>query len=266
MYLKHFGLKKMPFENVSDGEFFYESEIHSEAFSRLAYAIENKKSCALLTGGYGTGKTYVAEKLRRELSGRGYVFSFTVNPRLDELGLLKTILYNFSGYSVPKSKEDVLMSLEKFLRDVYKDGKHAVVIIDEAQGIESESVFEELRMLLNFQSESRSLLTLLLCGQSELRERVYSNRQFSQRIFLSYSLRPFEKPETEKYIMHRLGKAGAAAPLFSQDALSLVHERSGGIPRWINNICNMALLEAYSSSLEKVDENCVNEAIKSFKE
>lgn len=266
MYLEHFGLNKMPFENVSDGDFFYDSEAHSEAYSRLAYTIEGKKSCCLLTGGYGTGKTFIAEKLKKDMSRKGYVFSFTVNPRLDELGLLKTIFYNFTGYSAPKEKSDVLISLEKFFKDAYKDGKHSVVVIDEAQDIEHESVFEELRLLLNFQSESRSLLTLLLCGQSELSERIYANRQFSQRIFLSYALRPLNQDETEKYILHRLKKAGLSSSIFSSGAISTIYERSGEIPRWINNICNMSLLEAYSASLKKVDEKCVIEAVKSFRE
>ncbi|NLI10569.1 MAG: AAA family ATPase [Elusimicrobia bacterium] len=266
MYLKHFGLSKMPFENVCDGEFFYASEMHSEAFSRISYAIENKKSCVLLTGGYGTGKTFVAEKLKSDFSKRGYVFSFTVNPRLDGLGLLKTVFYNFTGYPAPKAKEDVLIALEKFLKDVYKDGKHAVAVVDEAQSIENEDVFEELRLLLNYQNEKRSLITLLLCGQSELNDRIYSNRQFSQRIFLSYSLKPFDSASSSDYMDHRLKIAGASREIFSLSSKNLIYERSGGIARWINNISNMALLEAFSSQADSVSENHVSEAIKSFKE
>lgn len=266
MYLKHFGLKKLPFENNCDGEFFYESEMHSEAFSRLSYVIENKKSCALLTGGYGTGKTFVAEKLRKELTTRGYVFSFIVNPRLDGLGLLKTIFYNFTGYTAAKAKEDVLVTLEKFLKDVYKDGKHAVVLIDDAQSIEKEEVFEELRLLLNYQTEKSPLMTLIMCGQSELNERIYSNRQFSQRIFLSYSIKPFDHQVSSEYIKHRLKVAGADKEIFTSSAISIIHSRSGGIARWINNICNMALLEAFSSSSPKVLDEHVNEALKSFRE
>ncbi len=266
MYLEHFGLKKFPFENNCDGEFFYESEMHSEAFSRLSYVIENKKSCALLTGGYGTGKTFVAEKLRKELTARGYVFSFTVNPRLDELGLLKTIFYNFTGYAAPKAKEDVLAAMEKFLKDAFKDGKHAVALIDEAQSIEKEEVFEELRLLLNYQTEKSPLITLVMFGQSELNDRIYSNRQFSQRIFLSYSLKPFDSQISAEYIKHRLKVAGADREVFTPSAISMIHSRSGGIARWINNICNMALLEAFSSSSPKVSDEHVSEAVKSFRE
>lgn len=263
MYQKHWNLKKAPFENTPDTQFFFESESHEEALSRLAYVLDEKKACAVVTGAYGTGKTLLLKALERQFSRKGYVFSFVQNPRLDDLGLLKIILHNLTGYNVPSQKEDVLMGIERFLRDTMQDGKHVVVAIDEAQLINDESVFEELRLLLNFQTETRFLLTLLLSGQPELKEKLDSNKQFSQRITLSYRLKPLNFEETCKYVLHRLEVAGAEGSVFEESALELLYERSGGIPRWINNIANMSMLAAYSGGATLVTPELVAEGVES---
>jgi type II secretory pathway predicted ATPase ExeA len=263
MYQKHWNLKRMPFENTPDTEFFFESESHEEAFSRLSYVVEEKKSCGVLTGAYGTGKTLILKALERQFKKKGYIFSSVQNPRLDDLGLLKIILHNFTGYNVPKAKEDVLMGIERFLRDTFQDGKHVVVAIDEAQLINDESVFEELRLLLNFQTETRFLLTLLLSGQPELKEKLDSNKQFSQRVTLSYHLKPLDLAETEKYVVHRLEVAGLKENIFDVKAMELLYERSGGIPRWINNIANMSMLAAFSKGEKIITEALVAEGVES---
>jgi general secretion pathway protein A len=266
MYQKHWDLRKMPFENTPDTEFFFGSEKHEEAVSRLAYVVEENKACAVLTGAYGTGKTLVLKALERRLKKKGFVFSFVHNPRLDDLGLLKTILHNFTGYNVPKQKEDVLMGIERFLRDTMQDGKHVVVAVDEAQLIEEESVFEELRLLLNFQTETRFMLSLILCGQPELRDRLDSNKQFSQRVALSCRLSPLDYEETKKYVLHRLEVAGLPENIFSEPAMELLFERSGGIPRWINNIANMAMLAAYSKTSRTITPELVAEGVESSRQ
>ncbi len=263
MYQKHWNLKKLPFENTPDTEFFFESENHEEAFSRLSYVVDEKKACAVITGAYGTGKTLILKTLERQFRKKGYVFSFVQNPRLDDLGLLKIILHNFTGYNVPKQKEDVLMGIERFLRDTMQDGKHVVVAIDEAQLINDENVFEELRLLLNFQTETRFLLTLILSGQPELREKLDSNKQFSQRVTLSYHLKPLDFGETGKYVAHRLEVAGFAGNIFDGQAMELLYERSGGIPRWINNIANMSMLAAFSRGVQTITEALVTEGVES---
>ncbi len=263
MYQKHWDLKKLPFENTPDTEFFFESEKHEEAFSRLSYVIAERKACGVLTGAYGTGKTLILKSLERDFRKRGCVFSFVQNPRLDDLGLLKIILHNLTGYSVPKQKEDVLMGIERFLKDTMQDGKHAVVAIDEAQLINDESVFEELRLLLNFQTETRFMLTLLLSGQPELKEKLDANKQFSQRVTLSYHLKPLDFAETRNYVLHRLEIAGLRGNIFDDKAMDLIYARSGGIPRWINNIAGMSMLAAYSKGVKFITEDLVAEGAES---
>ena len=265
MYLEFFNLKKFPFENNFDEIFFFESETHTEAYSRLEYVIENRKSCATIFGAYGCGKTFVLKMLIRRLSKKGYIFSEVVNPAVDDTGILKMISYNFLSYKLPQTKADILILLEKFLKDSSRDSKHCVVLVDEAQNIPDEKVFEELRMLLNYSLNNRPLLTLILSGQNDLQEKMLSNKQFIQRVYLSYEIKPLSFEEVRDYIKHRLSLAGGKEGLFSEDAISAVYEKSGGIPRWINSISDMSLLTAFTKGISAIDRDIVEEAYLSIR-
>ncbi|MEF3280367.1 MAG: AAA family ATPase [Elusimicrobiota bacterium] len=265
MYLDFFKLKKKPFENTNDGTFFFESDSHKEAYSRIKYVIEDRQSCAMLSGGYGTGKTFILKTIEKELSRKGYLFSFVANPSVDETGILKLIAHNYISYRIGETKADLLISLEKFFKDTHRDAKHCVVVIDEAQNINSDGVLEELRMLLNYQIENRNLLTLIISGQSELIEKISSNKQFMQRIFLSYEIKPLSKKETKEYVFHRMSVAGAEPQIFSEDCFESLYERSGGIPRWINNICSIALLTAFSKGMSVIDGDIIKESYESIR-
>lgn len=260
MYLEFFGFSSFPFENNFNNQFFFQSKTHKEAYSRMEYIIENKKLCGIITGAYGCGKTYVLKMLVKNLSKKGYIFSEIINPSVDELGILKLIAYNFLNYKLPQTKADIIIALEKFLKDTSKDAKHSVVIIDEAQNINDEKVFEELRMLLNYTSNDKPLVSLILCGQSELNEKIVSNKQFMQRVYLSYDIKPLDKKETHDYISHRLAVVGGSISIFEDIALENIYSKSGGIPRRINSICDVSLLTAFSKNMKRVTGDIVEEA------
>lgn len=264
MYIDFFGFKRKPFENTTEREFFFESDSHKEAYSRVSYVIDEKKPLAVITGAYGTGKTFVLKSIETDYSKKGYLFSFVSNPSVDELGVLKLIAHNMVSYKLPDNKADLLILIEKFLKDTHRDGKYCVVIIDEAQNITSEGVFEELRMLLNYQINSKPLLTLILSGQSELSDRISSNKQLIQRVFLSYDIRPFDKNETRSYVIHRL-KISGRDDIFEEECFDTLYELSGGIPRWINNIASMALLTAFSKGMKKINSDIIKEAYAGIK-
>jgi len=264
MYLEHFGSKKMPFENLCEKEFFFESENHREAYSRISFVIESKKPLCVLYGPYGTGKTFILKVIENDYSKKNYIFSYLPNPSLDEVGILKIITYNFVNFKIPDNKADILISLEKFLKDTHRDAKHCVVIIDEAQNIESEKVFEELRMLLNFEINSKPVITMIMAGQSELSNKISSNKQFLQRVFLSYELKPFNRDETREYVIHRLKVAGNEK-IFEESCFDILYELSGGIARWINNICSVSLLTAFTKNLSTVNYDVIKEAYSTIK-
>jgi len=261
MYTEFYKLREKPFENVSDPRFFFRSVTHEEGFSRMLYVAREEKGCGMLTGGYGTGKTFVMDALITELTRSGRKAVMLPNPSFDDIGILKEIMYRMEGKREEGDKVDIFHSLEESLLSYARDGKNAVIIVDEAHNLKSRRVIEELRMLLNLHYEKKFLLTLFLSGQPELDSLIESMKQFKQRIFLRYFLTGLTGEETRDYVLFRLTVAGVKEQLFTEDALNLVYERSDGIPRRINTICDLALLFGFYEKKEKIGRKTIEEVV-----
>ena len=264
MYEQFWGLQSLPFENTPDPHMFFECGQHVEALSRLLYVVQERKACGILTSAYGCGKTLVLRRLAMELTLKGYRFSVVNNPRLTDLDILRLILHGFTGNDVPAQKGDVLMALERVFTETARDGKHSIVIIDEAHDIENPAIFEELRLLLNFQTDTQYLISLILSGQPELSSRIENNNQLNQRVSVKYNLVPLSAQETEQYIAYRLHQAGAREAIFSKEKIGLIQQYSGGIPRWINNICHMTLMNAFLRGVRSVTDDIIVETTRNF--
>lgn len=255
MYELYWGLKEKPFENTPDPRFLYFSDEHQEAISRLTYAIEQRKGAALLTGGYGCGKTVVSRVILGKLTPDKYESALVTNPSLSPIDLLREICLQLDvKIKLESPKTELLKKLNERFYETMNAKKDTVIIIDEAQAINSLSAFEELRLLLNFQLNDRFLLTLILIGQPELREKINQLKQFKQRLAIQCHLAPLNEQETAQYILHRLEVAEARSEIFAPDALQTVWKKSNGIPRVINNICDLSLLIGFSNKVQKIDE------------
>ncbi len=264
MYKEYWGLNEMPFENTPDPRFIYYSRQHEEALARALYAVKNRKGAAILTGVFGCGKTLIGQVLLMELAKEKYKVAIVINPRLEAAELLRMIAYLLGVVEPPIRKTDTLIALNETLLNNMRDGKETVVIIDEAHSIEDNSIFEELRLLLNFQTPDRFLLTLLLFGQPELTQKIETNKQLGQRIAIKCHLEALSLEETKGYIAHRLSVAGGLRQPFSEGAFKIIYDYSSGIPRRINQICDVCLLAAFDKGLDKIDETFVMEEIKGF--
>ncbi|MBI2118311.1 MAG: AAA family ATPase [Elusimicrobia bacterium] len=264
MYLSYWKLNEKPFENSPDPKFLYYSPQHEEGLARLIYVVREGKGAGLLTGTYGCGKTLLGNALYQELEKDIYRVAFLTNPRLDSVEMLRMIIHFLGGTNIPQRKSDILINLEEILRSNLRDGKKTVIVIDEAHAIEENSVFEEIRLLLNFQMENRFLLTLLILGQPELKNKIDSIKQLTQRIAMRYHLESLNQEETSSYIKHRLKIAGNDGDIFEDETLNLIYERSGGIPRRINQICDIGLLTGMTHQLQKINVNIMKEAIETL--
>jgi type II secretory pathway predicted ATPase ExeA len=259
MYEAHWGLKEKPFENTSDYRFIYYSSQHQEAFSRMLYVVRERKAAALLTGEYGSGKTLLSRVLLEELKKENqYQSVFIFNPRLSSLEFIKEIVYQLEdGKESSLNRIDLFHTLHKILLSNYDAGRHSVIIIDEAQAIIDQGIFEELRLLLNFQLNNVFLLTIILVGQPELNQRVINLPQLKQRIAVRFHLRALSEEETRQYIQHRLKVAEAKQAIFEEEAYREIYLNSFGIPRQINNLCDLALLAGFGSGLNRINKEII---------
>ena len=233
MYREYWGLKELPFENVPDPRFFYPSAEHQEALLRLFYAVNSRKGAAMLTGEVGCGKTILSRTLIQDLPPDRYEVAVVANPSLSPIEFLREILYQLGVEISTNSKLDLLHSLNDQVVKNLNAGRDTVVIIDEAQAIEDPDTLEELRLLLNFQLNERFLLTLLLIGQPELRERIARITQLEQRIAIKFHLGALKQEEVHSYIQTRLEKAGLNVRIFENnaaDAVGIVAENLGNWP------------------------------------
>lgn len=258
MYEEYWGLREKPFENTPDPHFTYYSQQHEEALARMMYAVRGRKGAALLTGEYGCGKTLLSRVLWNELQLEHLYQTVSIlDPRLSGIELLQEIFYQLSGGSMPQTKIDLFHLLYKTLYHNHIKGKHTVVVIDEAQSIKRTEIFEELRLLLNFQLNDSFLLTIILMGSPELKVTLSSLPQFTQRMSVQYHIRELNASETGEYIKHRLQISGAARQIFSDEACKEIFLFSKGVPRRINTICDLSLLIGFGNGSSHIDREII---------
>ncbi len=269
MYQSYWKLNEKPFTNTPDPRFLYPSPQHEDALMKLTYAVVERMGAAMLTGVFGCGKTILGRAIQRDLGADKYKFAFISHPHPEPLDLLRAMVRNLRAGALPEKKTELMADallelLGGILLDNVRDGKETVILVDEAHAITNDQAFEELRLLLNFQREDRFLLTLLLFGQPELSQKVDTLKPLAQRIAIRCHVAQLAPQETSGYIQHRLQVAGGTQPLFTPEAMAFVHERTGGIPRRINHLCDMALLSGFGKQATDVNLELIKKTAEEF--
>lgn len=257
-YLDYWGLESQPFENVPDPDNFYLSDSHGWALDLLEYAINEHKTAALLTGAYGTGKTTMVRVLLGRLDMDRFDVALINYPITGGQELFQRFLEQFDEAAEPASEKSKLYDQlgDVFMRNI-RDGRHNLLILDEAQALPVETLFEELRLLLNYQLNDRNLVTLLLVGQDDIWATLSEMPQLSDRLAVKCRLQEFELEQTRVYIRHRMEHAGARREIFDGQAIRLIQENSKGVPRRINNLCDLALLMGFRRELDLIDATVI---------
>ncbi len=251
MYENYWQLETKPFENTSDPRFYFPSDVHQGAMLKLRYAVENRRGSALLCGTTGLGKTLLVQTLAGDLSSEFSPMVHLVFPDMPPDQLLAYLAGSLTGESIASmpSVQQSVRRLERSLQENDELGCHAVVIIDEAHLLR-ESSLETVRLLMNFNQDLRSLMTLVLVGQPPLLPVLDRMPDLDSRLGVKCLLRPLTPPETAGYVAHRMEAAGASRPLFDEGALQAIHRHSGGVPRQINRLCDLALLIGFADEQE----------------
>jgi type II secretory pathway predicted ATPase ExeA len=215
---------------------------------------------ALLTGDIGCGKTTISRALM-DLLGEAYRFCFILNPRLTAIELLRVIARHLTMAAPPDGKDELLREITEALYRFHKGKCCPVIVIDEAQMITGREIFDEIRLLTNFQLDDKNLLSVIVMGQPELRRMLADPiyEPFRQRIAINYHLLPLNLEETLEYLDFRMEVAGGSTGLFSPDAVQRIYDLSGGVPRKINVIATNALLEGFGRDATWIDAAIIEE-------
>ncbi|MEW9799680.1 XrtA/PEP-CTERM system-associated ATPase [Alteromonas sp. CYL-A6] len=267
MYESYYGLNSKPFQLTPDPAFFFASKWHKRAMSYLQYGLSQAEGFIVITGDIGTGKTTIANSLLADIED-DIVAAQIVTPKLSPDELVKMVAAKFELDTTARTKADILKDLEVFLHQLSKQGKRALLLVDEAQNLPLETI-EELRMLSNFQVAGKPLLQSFLLGQEELQPilRAPNMEQFRQRIVASCHLAPLTQEEVRSYIEYRMHHAGwNGNSLFSDDAFARIYAFTRGVPRKINTLMDRILLYGFLEELDVLTEEAVDAVIDEVKE
>jgi len=261
MYESYYGFNERPFQLSPDPRFFFATNHHQRALSYLQYGLDQGEGFIVITGPIGTGKTTIARNLLSSIGDKNIVAAQLVTTKLSPDELLELVAAEFKIPLKGNSKAEALRSIEAFLITLHKQGKRALLIVDEAQNLPSETV-EELRMLSNFQLDDKPLIQSFLLGQEELKDIIQAPNmeQFRQRIIASAHLKPLSVEEVKNYVNHRLQQAGyEKVSLFSDNAFELIHKKTLGVPRKINIFVDRLLLFGFLEELTCIDIDNIND-------
>lgn len=262
IYTTYFKLKERPFALLPDPEFIYWSESHKRASAMLEYGLVTRAPITLITGEVGAGKTTLLQHLIRS-AGDEVRIALLSNSTGERSDLLRWLLLALDQKVARENNYiELFEQFQSFLIAEYAAGRRVVVIIDEAQSLTRESL-EELRMFTNINNGKDELLQLILVGQPELRDIVQRPDmiQFAQRVSSAFHLPAMDAQTVRNYIVHRLQVAGGEATIFSSSALDLIHQETGGVPRLVNQLCDLSMVYAYSKESRSVTQQIVQQVL-----
>jgi general secretion pathway protein A len=266
MYESFYGFRERPFDLTPNPRFLVMTDVHREALSNLEYGIASRTGITLLVGDAGTGKTTLIRTALERQPARVHCVHLQ-NPALTRAEFVEMLAWRFElSDRARDSKTALLLELEAVLRRRVEAGESTVLLIDEAQSLPRE-ILEEIRLLANIETNERKLLSVIMAGQPEVTSLLNdeSLRQLKQRVALRCELRPLNLQETAGYIAGRIRSAGGVgAQVFTREAVTLIHERSRGIPRTISVICDNALLTGFAVGQRPVNSSTIREVCRDF--
>jgi general secretion pathway protein A len=267
-YYSALGINKEPFSSSPDPEFFFDSNEHKAALTRLLIEIRLRRGLNVILGDVGVGKTTLSRKLFQMLKERPDILFFMVlDPTAESQELfLESLVRTFNLQDEISSSTTILDYKEMIKKFLFQKGveenKTIVLVVDEAQKLNSLSL-ETLRVLLNYETNDFKLLQLVLLGQLELLPRIKEIKNFYDRIVLKYVINPLDESETSDLIDFRLKHSGFSPEmkLFTNEAVSEIYRYSQGYPRKINLICHNALRNLLMSNKTLIDGAIIREVI-----
>jgi type II secretory pathway predicted ATPase ExeA len=267
VYERFYGLRERPFDLTPNPRFVFLTAKHQEALANLQYGISDRKGVTVLIGPAGGGKTTLIRTALANLRRQNAECVVLSNPTLRRDEFLETLAAGFNlTAQAAHSKAALLAELEPYLQARLAAGVATALIVDEAQALSPE-LLEEVRLLVNLETETHKLLPVVLVGQDELSDRLAhpSCTALKQRVALRCYLPPLNAAETAHYVATRLRTAGGnPGQAFTREAIEVIHQYSGGAPRVISVICDNAMLAGFAAEQRPVGRQLVMEVCRDY--
>lgn len=257
----HFGFTRMPFSKELSPSMLHQHAAHSQAVARVSWCVA-EGAIGLICGEVGSGKTVAVRAACSGLDPARHTVVYLGCPAVGVRGLYLAIVAALGGRPRFHTAPLIAQAQDALAAERSERARTVVLCCDEAHLLSAEQL-EAVRMLTNSEMDSRSDLALLLVGQPTLRRRVKlgSFAALDQRISLRYQMTPMTATETASYIHHHLALAGRKDTLFSDDAITLIHQVSRGLPRQVNNLATHALVATYAGQKQIADEQAARQAV-----
>jgi len=268
MYLNYWNLNETPFQNAPNRRFAYYSEQHREGLARLVYLVQNRKLGGVMAGPYGSGKSMILELLDQEVRDKTEALFLKVDASLGgPLPLARQILRKLSADDEVGDVSEALQMIEDHCSADRAKFSHVALAIDEAQFLRNPETIEFLHLLTNVRTLNRdgsygeNAVTLILSGHIDVINYVLNDMSLRQRLQLVWKLSPLTLQQTMEYVQYRIRTAGGDIWMFGEDVFPPLHAASKGLPRMINNICDLALVLGCAAKSSNVSLELMNQAI-----
>ena len=261
MYLSYYGLEFNPFDKDIETKYAYETEDFKILKNRLDFIKENK-TMALITGNPGMGKTFVIREFLNSLNKNLYKVIYICMSTVTTYEFYKQICYEL-GIEPPFKKIDMFREIQERILNLSKDKKiNIIIVLDEAQYLKP-AILNDLKILLNFELDSKNYISLILVGQpvlnSMLRRNIFD--ALAQRITVSYNMIGINKNELKDYIDSRIKLAHGNNGIFNEQAIEAIYNGCNGSIRIANNIITKSLIIGKSKQVPTIDSNLILEAV-----
>ncbi|HVK06062.1 MAG TPA: AAA family ATPase [Armatimonadaceae bacterium] len=285
MYESYFGLKEMPFTVMPDPRYAFRSLGHKLAEGRMRFAADYKSGLAVLTGPVGCGKTTIANLLVADWSddpGKAVAYLPVADDR-GRAAFLKRIMDGFGVESTARNYGDNRRLFERYLLDLHKSGRHAILVLDEGQKIHPDNI-DTLVDLTNFQTATEKFITVILFAQDNFANKLRTKEAFTSRIAHTGHLDPLSFDDMLGMIAHRLRIGGAKvgekkvsgskagddpvpdlSPFLTAEALVEVYNITKGVPRDVCIFLSALFLDAYVSDQKPVTPEMVRATLDDMK-
>lgn len=262
MYTEHFGLNKLPFENVPDPQFFYNQGDYSRIRDQISGSLQSGRGLIVVTGPIGSGKTTLSQMIKSDFSDNVRLI-WIAEPPANSTDLFLYLAQELGLQPTSTEKTFIMRDVRKALLKINSEGKKCLVIMDESH-LMSSDVFNGVRLLNNLEEGPVKLIQLLLLGQEEMMKAINKPEMepFKQRIATLETLGKLDVDGIRKYIAHRILVAGGDPTLISDtgwEAFSIAFN-TGGTPRMINALCDKSFNVAFERGKAAIDAHDVYEA------